>query len=174
MADSTYGLAYEEALRGVVQQQAVLTDIRGRAATMLGAAAVSTSFLGGIALQDQRPTGWSWVAVGAFVAVGLLTIWILLPRRGWTFRLSARKLIKEYVECDNPAELPEMYRDLAYILNGTSRRIRSASISFFFGCESQVFPSVRYWRSSDWGSSWVATEPSRTGCKRLPRRGVKK
>ena len=113
MADSTYGLAYEEALRGVVQQQAVLTDIRGRAATMLGAAAVSTSFLGGIALQDQKPTGWSWVAVGAFVAVGLLTIWILLPRRGWTFRMSARKLIREYVEGDKPADLPEMYRDLA-------------------------------------------------------------
>jgi hypothetical protein len=113
MADSTYSLAYEEALRGVVQQQAVLTDIRGRAATMLGAASVSTSFLGGIALQQQRPTGWSWVAIGAFVAVGFLTIWILLPRRGWTFRMSARKLIKEYIESDNPAELPEMYRDLA-------------------------------------------------------------
>jgi hypothetical protein len=113
MADSTYGLAYEEALRGVVQQQAVLTDIRGRAATMLGAASVSTSFLGGIALQDQKPTGWSWIAIGAFVAVGLLTIWILLPRRGWTFRMSARKLIKEYIESDNPAELHEMYRDLA-------------------------------------------------------------
>ena len=113
MADSTYSLAYEEALRGVVQQQAVLTDLRGRAATLLGAAAVSTSFLGGIALQEQKPTGWSWVAIGAFVAVGLLTVWILLPRRGWTFRMSARKLISEYVECDKPADLPGMYRDLA-------------------------------------------------------------
>jgi hypothetical protein len=36
---------------------------------MLGAASVSTSFLGGIALQDQRPTGWSWIAIGAFLAV---------------------------------------------------------------------------------------------------------
>jgi hypothetical protein len=113
MADSTYGLAYEEALRGVVQQQAVLTDVRGRAATMLGAASVSTSFLGGIALQQHRPTGGSWIAIGAFVVVGLLTIWILLPRRGWTFRMSARKLIKEYIENDKPADLPEMYRDLA-------------------------------------------------------------
>jgi hypothetical protein len=57
MADSTYGLAYEEALRGVVQQQAVLTDIRGRAATMLGAAAVSTSFLGGIAASGGGGRG---------------------------------------------------------------------------------------------------------------------
>lgn len=113
MADSTHGLAYEEALRGVVQQQTVLTDVRGRAATLLGVASISTSFLGGISLQDQKPTGWSWLAVGAFVVVGLLTIWILLPRRGWTFRMSARKLIKDYVEADQPASLPEMYRDLA-------------------------------------------------------------
>jgi hypothetical protein len=96
MADSTYALAYEEALRGVVQQQAVLTDVRGRAATMLGVASISTSFLGGLALRDQKPIGWSWLAIGAFVAVGLLTIWILLPRRGWTFRMSARSLIIEF------------------------------------------------------------------------------
>jgi hypothetical protein len=113
MADSTYALAYEEALRGVVQQQAVLADVRGRAGTMLGAASISTSFLGGIALQDQELTALSWLAIGAFVAVGLLTISILLPRRGWTFRMSARKLIKDYVEAEDPAELPEMYRDLA-------------------------------------------------------------
>jgi hypothetical protein len=127
MADSTYALAYEEALRGVVQQQAVLTDVRGRAATMLGAASISTSFLGGIALQDQKPTGLSWLAIGAFVAVGLLTIWILLPRRGWTFRMSARRLIKDYVEVEHPAELPEMYRDLALHLehhfDGNQKRL---------------------------------------------------
>jgi hypothetical protein len=139
MADSTYALAYEEALRGVVQQQAVLTDVRGRAATMLGVASISTSFLGGLALRDQRPIGWSWLAIGAFVAVGLLTIWILLPRRGWTFRMSARSLIKDYIEVERPADLPEMYRDLALHLEnhfeGNQKRLdrlfwllRSASV----------------------------------------------
>jgi hypothetical protein len=79
MADSTYALAYEEALRGVVQQQAVLTDVRGRAATTLGSGFDLDIAPGGIALQDQKPTGLSWVAIGAFVAVGLLTIGILVP-----------------------------------------------------------------------------------------------
>jgi hypothetical protein len=57
MADSTYALAYEEALRGVVQQQAVLTDVRGRAATMLGAASISTSFLGASRFKIRNRPG---------------------------------------------------------------------------------------------------------------------
>jgi hypothetical protein len=38
MADSTQALAFQEALRGVTQQQAVLESIRGRAATLLAIA----------------------------------------------------------------------------------------------------------------------------------------
>ena len=53
------------------------------------------------------------MAIGTFVAVGLFTIWILLPRRGWIFRISARSLIRDYVEAERPADLPQMYRDLA-------------------------------------------------------------
>jgi hypothetical protein len=116
MADSTQALAYEEALRGVTQQQQVLDGIRARASTLLGIAAISASFLGGVALNTDRPTGPTWIPIGAFVAVGLLTTWILLPIRGWTFSLDAKILIKEYVEGDAPAELPEMYRDLALYL----------------------------------------------------------
>jgi hypothetical protein len=80
---------------------------------MLGVASISTSFLGGLALQDQKPIGSSWAAIAAFVAVGILTIWILLPRQGWTFRMSARSLIRDYVEAEQPADLSEMYRDLS-------------------------------------------------------------
>jgi hypothetical protein len=36
---------YEEAKRGIVQQQAVLNGVRTRAATLLGVASISTSFL---------------------------------------------------------------------------------------------------------------------------------
>jgi hypothetical protein len=64
---------------------------------LLGAASISISFLRGIALRDRKPTGLAWTAVVGFIAVGLLVIWMLLPRQGWTFRMSARKLIKDYV-----------------------------------------------------------------------------
>jgi hypothetical protein len=54
----------------------------------------------------------------------LLATWILVPIRGWKFSLDANILIKDYVEGDSPAALPEMYRDLAlylgrhYVTNG--------------------------------------------------------
>jgi hypothetical protein len=113
VADTTQAVAYNEALRGVQQQQVVLGDLRGRAATLLGVASVATSFLGGIALSDGSPSNPSWFAIGAFVAVGLLTISILLPRKGWIFRLSARALIRDYIEAESPVNINEMHRDLA-------------------------------------------------------------
>src|SRR6266545_612246 len=117
MADSTQTLAYEEALRGVTQQQQVLDGIRARASTLLGIAAISASFLGGVALNKDSPKGLTWIPIGAFVAVGLLTTWILLPIRGWKFSLDVKILIQDYVEGNSPAELPEMYRDLALYLD---------------------------------------------------------
>jgi hypothetical protein len=123
MADTTQGVAFQEALRGVTQQQAVLNDIRARASTVLGAASISTSFLGGLALDNkQGPQGWSWLPVIAFAAVGLLTIYVLLPKAGWTFRFSAKALIRDYVEAEPPAELAEMQRDLALHLENHYER----------------------------------------------------
>ena len=128
MADSTQALAFQEALRGVTQQQAVLESIRGRAATLLAIASVSTSFLGGVALNTERPRGLAWIPVLLFILVGVLAILILLPRRGWIFRLGARELIRDYVEADPPASLPEMQRDLALHLErhyqGNERHLR--------------------------------------------------
>jgi hypothetical protein len=84
------GTASEEALRGVTQQQQVLDGIRARASTLLGIAAISASFLGGVALNKDGPTGLTWIPIGAFVAVGLLTTWILLRyaagNSAWTQR----------------------------------------------------------------------------------------
>jgi hypothetical protein len=113
MADTTQASAYQEALRGVVQQQDVLKDIRGRASTLLGVASISTSFLGGLALQEHKPHGLGWLAVGAFVLIGGLTLLMLLPQQGWVFRFSAKRLIGDYVEAKPPADLPDMQRDLA-------------------------------------------------------------
>ena len=113
MADTTQAFAYQEALRGVTQQQDVLKDIRGRASTLLGVASISTSFLGGLALEKHKPHGLGWIAIGAFVLVGGLTLLMLLPQRGWVFRFSAKRLISDYVEAQPAAELSDMQRDLA-------------------------------------------------------------
>jgi hypothetical protein len=112
MADSTQALAYEEALRALTQQQAVLDGLRSRASTLLGITSISTSFLGGIVLDSGKLEGLTWIPVCTFV-IGMLAIWILLPTPGWKFSLDISILISDYVEGHPPAELPEMYRDLA-------------------------------------------------------------
>src|SRR6266568_4263975 len=64
--DAIYQLAYDEAKQAVAQQVGALDNLRGRAGTLLAVASLSTSFLGGIVLQDKAPEGWlSWAAIGA-------------------------------------------------------------------------------------------------------------
>jgi hypothetical protein len=60
MADSTQALAYEKALRGVTQKQELLDGIRARASTLPGITAISASFLGGVALNNDRRQEFRW------------------------------------------------------------------------------------------------------------------
>ncbi len=114
--DPRLALVYDEAARTLEQQQAVVESIRVRAGILLSAAAVATSFLAGVALDERRGlTGWSaWGATGSFLVVGGLCLAILWPRRRWTFRPNAKKLIRDYIDAEDiPATLTEMQRDLA-------------------------------------------------------------
>lgn len=111
---ATYEFAYTEASRSIAQQQAVLDELRGRAATLLSAAAIVTGFLGGIALDDKQVGAVGTLAIVAFAIAGFLCVAVLLPWPGWNFRWNARDLIANYVEDPtSPASLAEMHRDLA-------------------------------------------------------------
>jgi hypothetical protein len=108
-----YELAYQEGLRAITQQQAVLEGLRSRAATLLGVASLVSSFLGSIAVQEGRPDVWSWLAIGLFlVAVGCV-LYILRSRRDWYFRTAPSVIIGSYVEDDPPAPLWAMHKQLA-------------------------------------------------------------
>lgn len=110
---ATYALVYAEAERALKQQQDVLAEARGRAAVLLSATAIATSFLGGIAL-DRRTVGpFGVAAIVLFVLVGLACLAVLLPIPGWRFRFTARKLLTIYVEGSPPASLADTHRDLA-------------------------------------------------------------
>lgn len=71
-----YQLAYEEAVRGLSQQQSALDNFRTRAGILVSAAAIATSFLGGQALADRGFATWSWLAVTLFATVGASTLFI--------------------------------------------------------------------------------------------------
>jgi hypothetical protein len=131
---STYEIAYEAATKAVADQRTRLNDVRSRAATLLSAAAIVTSFIGARALDDQRVLsngevvsdralqGWEIAGIASFVALAALTVAVLMPWHGWTFRLGARNLIRDYTEGPNPATADEMQRDLALHLDNHYER----------------------------------------------------
>lgn len=102
MADGIGKLAYDEAVRSIESQAGALDKLRGHAGTLLGAASLVTSFLGGQVLATPVLTGGTlsradvgtpgWVGIGAFVLLAVLSVWILLPRE-WRFEMSAAKIL---------------------------------------------------------------------------------
>ena len=85
-------LAYVEAVRAVEEQSQVLANLQARAGTLLAAASLVTSFLGGRALGGSFHV-WSGLRIAAFVGTSVLTIGVLWPRRHWRFDVSAAGLI---------------------------------------------------------------------------------
>ena len=112
-AGAVYKLAYDEAVRGLSQQQSVLESFRTRAGILLSAAAIATSFLGGTALQDGELTRWSWLAIVVFGLVGLAALFALWPRKDWEVFAAPRRLIETYVETASALDLAAIRRDLA-------------------------------------------------------------
>jgi hypothetical protein len=112
-----YQLAYDEAKRAVVQQAAALDNLRSRAGTLLAVVSLSTSFLGGIVLQDKAPEGrLSWAAVGAFLGAVAVTLILLIPTRRWVFSVSAKVIVEQYAEGEHPRDVSTTHRYLALYL----------------------------------------------------------
>lgn len=111
--DPRYKFVYDEAVRTLDHQEATLDNLRARAGVLLTATSVATSFLGAAALRETENTApWSGMAIVLFALVGILCIGLLWPS-DWKWRLGTSKLLTDYVEAASPADLNEMYRDLA-------------------------------------------------------------
>lgn len=130
---SLYALAYDEARHAVSTQHTVVDNFRSRAGLLLSGAAIATSFLGGQALRSGDPGAWSWIAIGAFLLLGIATLAILWPR-SWRFEADPRDIITTYVETDDPASLQALHRDLALhradVLDVNGRRLTRLIWSF--------------------------------------------
>ena len=121
--DAIYQLAYDEAKQAVAQQVGALDNLRTRAGTLLAVASLSTSFLGGIVLQDKAPEGWlSWAAIGAFLGAVAITLVLLVPRPRWLFSTSTKVIIEQYAEGEHPRDLATAHRHLALHLEGHEDR----------------------------------------------------
>jgi hypothetical protein len=112
---STEEIVYGESVRAIEEQESVLDSLRSRTATLLAAAALSTSFLGGQALSrnSNAPVdAVEWLALAAFVAAGGLCILILLPW-SWRYSVSARTLLEDHVDVVERSSARQLHRFLA-------------------------------------------------------------
>lgn len=117
-----YRLAFECGLRSLTQQEGSLDSVRARAATLIAAISISTSFLGGASISRGILGVWGIVGLGSFAIAIALCIAVLWPRsarehsreskRGWFFRLDPATLI---TRIDEQGHLPlsAWYKGLA-------------------------------------------------------------
>jgi hypothetical protein len=110
--DALYAVAYEEAVRGLAEQQRVVESFRTRAGLLFSAAAVTASFLSTSALRGGSTNSASWLALFCFVGVATASLAILWPRR-WESAANPRDVIDTYIESAEPAPLANLHRDLS-------------------------------------------------------------
>ncbi len=108
--DPRLALIYEEALRGLVQQQGLVEGFGNRAGSLIFATAFASSLLGGTALGDGVGL-WDWIALALLVGIGALIAMMLWPWYDYRFRLDPVDLLAEYG--DGKISLADMHRALA-------------------------------------------------------------
>ena len=111
-ADLLYKVAYDEAVRALSEQQAVIDSFRARAGLLLSAAAITTSFLGAQALESGSSSPLSWLALAGFVGVATASLAILWPRE-WELATDTREVIGHYIESAERPPTADLYRDLS-------------------------------------------------------------
>jgi hypothetical protein len=114
--DLLYKVAYDEAVRALSEQQAVIESFRNRAGLIFSAAAVTASLLGPRTLQGG---GWEpvvWLAMLCFLGVAAASLGIFWPRR-WEGAVNPRQVIETYIETAEAARVEELHRDLSIYMH---------------------------------------------------------
>ena len=106
--------AHRIAAHALEQQEQALTELRARTGTLLTAASLIASFLGGQALAREGLSLWIVLALIAFGASVVLCIYVLLPKEGLIFAVDAPEAYGALYEVREDDD--EVDRRLAYWL----------------------------------------------------------
>lgn len=108
-----YRLTLDEAVRALEGQRESLDELRARAGILLSAALLIGALLGGPASQTTGVNYVTWAA--ALLVLGVAaSLLVLRPTGGWKFSVGTKALLKDYIESDKPATMPELNRSLAW------------------------------------------------------------
>ena len=109
-------LSFDLSLRSLDQQESSLNDLRARTGTLVAAASVVTSFLGGAAIANAGFDVWSVLALIAFIASIALATWVLLPKGHLVFGVKGSALYEDEIRAD-VFDIAETHRRLSYWLD---------------------------------------------------------
>jgi hypothetical protein len=118
--DLLYKVAYDEAVRALTEQQAVIDSFRTRAGLLLSSAAITTSFLGAQALHGGNSSLSAWLALTDFVAVAGVSLAILWPYR-WEFTANPHEMLEVHIESSCPSS-EDLHRELALSMHDSYLR----------------------------------------------------
>lgn len=98
-------LSYDAAIRALDIQERAVEQLRARTGTLLAAASLTASFLGGQAIQHARGLNvLGTLALLSLVCSVALCVYVLLPKRSITFMLSGAKIYERLIECSEGQE----------------------------------------------------------------------
>lgn len=117
--DPRLSFIYQEARRGLIQQQGIVDSLLNRAGILIFAASFANSLLGSTALTDGVGL-WDWVALACLLVVGALAVVVMWPYYNLWFRFDPQDLLDTYV--DPSATMDEMHRALALRIRADMRR----------------------------------------------------
>jgi hypothetical protein len=135
-------------------QRGVRDGLRARAGTLLTAASLVTSFLGGVALSRYRAahphaalTNLAWSAIAAFIAVVVMAVVILMPWR-WRFNVDPKVLVEDHLREDARTEPDRLRRFLALRLDAYHGRnakiLRRLFVVFVLACGFLIYEAVAW------------------------------
>ena len=105
-------LAYQLSAQLLSHQESALDEVRARTGTLLAASALVASFLGAQAIEKTGLSALTVLALAAFVASTLPSVYVLLPKRNVVFALRGSVLFE--TEFAEGSETAATYRHLTY------------------------------------------------------------
>jgi hypothetical protein len=110
--DPRLAFIYQEAVRGLVQQQGVVESMNARAGNLIFTTAFATSLLGTTAIANGLGL-WDWIALILLFLIGILVAFMLWPYHNYTFRFDPAELLDQYIDKKKGLTMSEINRTLA-------------------------------------------------------------
>lgn len=142
MFETSFRLAYEEAVRALRAQADEHDGLRTRAGTILAASLLVTSFFGGQALANTAQGGdlsLAWTAVVAFLLAGLFSLGVLFPT-DLRFGSEVGDVVS-LIENEPPGHDPHRELSLSLARRLDSDRLRIKAMRWTFRISAAAVPA---------------------------------